>query len=197
MTKYAFKRLQELSPDMVEEVDRRLLAGETPSSVAAWLQDDVGAFKDLQQSSLKKQLERYRGTGLKAKVLQEVTEKTNRMSAVALRKRVNALTELQELAERQKARFEKVFMREHPMPGGILLKQVGDEARLLKEILVELGKLQLETGMGLVRAPRRIMGSITDPDGEVKEFAWTEEQEQLYRELEVIDVTPGASRAAE
>ena len=60
------------------------------------------------------------------------------------------------------------------------MKQV-DEGRLLKEMLVELGRLQLETGV-LARAPKKITAP-SDPNGGVQTFEWTQEQEALFNEL--------------
>ena len=54
---------------------------------------------------------------------------------------------------------------------------------LLKDMLVQLGHLQLETGY-LARAARTVKGSVMA--GEVTEFEWTEEQEKLIQELERV-----------
>ena len=83
----------------------------------------------------------------------------------------------------QRTRVDKMLLMEKDKP--ILLKIATDEIRLLKEMLVDLGKVQLETGI-LPKATRRITGTITGADGETAEFSWTEEQEQLYRELERV-----------
>ena len=55
------------------------------------------------------------------------------------------------------------------------------EARLLKDMLAELGRLRSKPGCP--RAPRRITGSLL-LEGNSAEFAWTQEQEALFRTLE-------------
>lgn len=182
-TKHAFKRLAELGVETVAIVDQRLLTGDTPSNVAAWLQNELKVFLDIKLSSLKKNLERYRAIDLKDKVIEDIKNQVLPTNTAKLFKSLSALDELTELVSIQKSRFQKVVVRESQMPNGLLLKQVSDEGKLLKEMLVELGKLQLETGV-LARAPKKVSGSITDPDGNTSEFSWTEEQDQLFKQIE-------------
>ena len=184
--KRSFKALQSLGTATVEEVNRRLLAGDSPSSVAKWLQEDLQVLKDLQPGSVKKNLERYRAADLKDMVVSQVVDTVKGKSVAGIKKKLIAMEELEEMVCIQRSRFDMVYFKEQKMPEGILLKQASDEARLLKEMLVELGKLQLETGV-MARAPKKITGQVVGADGEVKEFSWTEEQERLYRELDNID----------
>lgn len=181
--KNAFKKLQTLGPEMVEQVDQRLLAGDSAASVAAWLQDEVGAFSEMKRSSLCKSLERYRSADLKNKALEKVAGYHPRRTATGIMKRLSALDELENLVLIQRERFHKMYAMEHDKP--MLLKTTSEEAKLLKEMLVELGKLQLETGV-IQRAPKKVTGTLIDGTGEVKTFSWTEEQEKLYQELEGI-----------
>lgn len=178
------KRLHELHADVLKEVDQRLLSGESPSSVAAWLQDELHQLTDIQPASLKKNLERYRASELKDKVIEKVVAKTLGKHVSGIHSKLNALEEMERLVAVQKARYEKALVKEEASP--LPMKMVSDEGRLLKEMLVELGKLQLETGIGLQRAPKRITGAIEDPDGTKREFSWTEEQEKLYQQLDAI-----------
>jgi hypothetical protein len=94
------------------------------------------------------------------------------------------MDELTELVAHQKDRFEKMYLKEKMAP--LLMKQVSEEGRLLKDMLVELGKLQLETGV-LQRAPKKVTGSMTDANGAVQSFEWTLEQEQLFKAIEAGD----------
>ncbi len=64
----------------------------------------------------------------------------------------------------------------------MLLGQTTEEIRVLQTMLVNLGQLQLETGV-MGRAARKLTGSFTDEQGDKLEFSWTEEQEKLYEEL--------------
>jgi hypothetical protein len=184
--KPTFKRLQELGPDIVAQVDDRLLSSETCSAVASWMQNELGVLKDLKPGSLKKNLERYRASDLADRVVQEIKAKVP-MSGV--KKTLIAIDGLEDLVEIQRGRLEKLLMKEATLPAGILLGQTKDEIRLLKDTLVELGKLQLETGI-MRRAPKTLSGTVTDQaSGEVKHFTWSEEQSKLYAQLESVDFT--------
>lgn len=187
-----FARLHDLGQDIVEQVDQLLISGEKPVKVARWLQGDLKLLTDLQESSVKKNLERYRAQELKGKVLENLTDRAMGKSAAGLHRQLMAIDEMTDLAVLQRKRLDKILVREDGMPKGLLLKQASDETRLLKELLVELGKLQLETGI-MRRAPKTITGQVSDPEsGSVRQFTWTEEQEDLYKQLEGIPEMDGS-----
>jgi hypothetical protein len=184
--KRAFKELNEAGKDIVAEVDDRMLSGQTARTVATWLHEEKGLFKNLKLSSLKKNLERYRATTLKDRVVGELTEKAWPGRAQNVKKRLLALDEMERIVAIQTGRMEKLLIKEQQLPEGILLNQARDELRLLKEMVTELGKLQLETGV-MARAPKRLTGTVTSPDGEKREFTWTEEQERLMVDLDRLE----------
>lgn len=186
-----FKKLHDLGPDVVSQVDDMLLAGETPTKVARWLQVDLGLLGDLKESSLKKNLERYRSKDLRERVVNDLADRATGKSVAGLKKQLIALDEMTELAEIQRGRLQRIIMKESQLPQGILLKQASDEARLMKEVLVELGKLQLETGV-MRRAPKTVSGQVVDPEtGASRQFTWTEEQEDLFRQLDRFPLIEG------
>lgn len=175
-----FEKLNALGPERVAKIDDMLTRGLTARQVTIAVQNEWGVWTSDRPDSIKKMLERYRKTDLRAKLLAGVANATERQSAAVLRRKLNALDELNDLVGVQKERFEKVMMRERPTP--LLMKQASDEARLLKEMLVELGRLQLETGV-LQRAPKKVRGTLTGPDGATQTFEWTQEQEALFKEI--------------
>ena len=177
----AFKRLYALDEERIEQVNEMLSKGLPASQVAQVIQSEWGLLADLKPDSVKKMLERYRKTDLRERILAQVAGVTEGMHTTTLAKRVSALEELTDLATVQKGRYQKAVQLEGGKP--LLLKQATEEGRLLKEILVELGRLQLDTGV-LARVPRRITGQVIDEGGRVRQFEWTEEQEALYREID-------------
>lgn len=186
-----FKRLHELGEEIVAQVDDMLLAGETPTKVARWLQGDLEVLTDLKENSIKKNLERYRSKDLKQRMVDETAERMMGKSASGLKRQLVALDEMTDATALQKARVEKILVKEGQLPAGILLKQASDEMRLYKEMLVELGKLQLETGV-MRRAPKTVTGQVVDPEtGASRQFQWTEEQEALFAQLEHLPVIEG------
>ena len=182
----AFKRLHDLSWEQQAEIDRRLSKGELPRDIAQVIQEEWQLLGEMKLDSVKKMLERYRKTELREKVVAQIAGQNDMVKTRTLAKRLNAMEEIQTLVEVQRGRFEKMLVRESQSP--LLLKQVSEEGRLLKDMLVELGKLQLETGV-LIRAPKKLTGTLTDEEGNIQRFSWTEEQEALARIIdgEVID----------
>lgn len=180
--KEKFRKLHEIGDERIAELDALLGKGVLPSELATKIQNDWGFLTDLKHDSVKKMLERYRKSELREKVVAQITGVTRDVRTKTLQRRLNAMEELQELVEIQKGRYRKLLVKEQQGP--LLLKQVTDEGKLLKEMLVELGKLQLETGL-LVRAPKKMTGVMTDEDGNIHHFSWTEEQEELAQILEV------------
>ena len=182
----AFKRLKSLGEERMQEVDSRLLSGEPCSAIAAWIQVDLGKLKDIKPASLKKTLERYRETELRNRTLERIAQAQSGSAIKTIQKRLNALDEMEEIVRFQRIRVDKIMMRESKLPEGILLKDTSNEIRLLKDMLLDLGKLQLETGL-LPRAAKTFKGSVVGADGEVRQFEWTEEQEELFQTISQMD----------
>lgn len=178
----AHSKLKALGEEIMDEIDRRLLAGEPASSLAAWLQVDLGKLKGVQPASVKKMLERYRETELRDKTLARIAgvQATHSVKTVAVR--LNAMDELEDMVRIQSGRLRKLLTQEEGLPNGVINKSVNPEMRLLKEMMVDLGRLQLETGI-LARASKTFKGTVTTEEGEVRHFEWTEEQEKLFNEL--------------
>ncbi|QIG76962.1 hypothetical protein EVC30_134 [Rhizobium phage RHph_Y1_11] len=180
-----FSELRSLSPDLQEEVDRMLNGGTNAREVAKVLQEEHKVLTDKNPDSLKKMLERYRSTDLLEKTRANIIAATKGVSTKKLSKTLNALEEINDLCVIQKARVDKMLNQENKNDS-FILKQTSEEIKLLKENLVELGKLQLETGV-LRRAPKTVTGQVTDADGNATNFEWTEETDALYQRLEQID----------
>lgn len=182
----AFKKLYDLGDDRMAEIDRLLQAGVYTSQIVRTIQEDWGELTEDKPDSLKRTLERYRASDFRNKVVAAVAGFKGNTSAMV--KRVNAMDELQSLVMVQKGRFEKALTQEAKAP--LPMKMVSDEARLLKDLLIELGHMQMETGV-MPRAAKKTTGVITDENGVARQFSWTEEQEQLFREVADLDMEAG------
>ena len=181
--KAAFSTLRALGDEVMSRVDSRLLSGESATAIAHWIQHDLKLLTNVKEDSTRKMLERYRETDLRNRTIQRIMVAQSQVPLKTVERRLNAMDELEELVRIQRSRVDKVLMKETELPGGILLKSASEEIKLLKEMLVDLGRQQLETGV-IARASRTFKGQVTDANGEVKEFVWTEEQEKLFKELE-------------
>lgn len=179
-----FKKLAELTPEQMEQLDALLLDGKPAMAIAKLMQEEWGVLKGDKPDTIKKMLERYRSQDLRSRTIQTIAAQVTGAHLGGITKKLNAVEELAQLTQVQKTRFEKALKLEEGKP--LLLQSTTGEAKLFKEMLVELGKLQLETGI-IQRAPKKLTGSITDADGTVKQFEWSEEQEALYRNLEAFE----------
>jgi hypothetical protein len=177
----AFKPLKDLGKEKMAAIDSMLTKGIVASQVAALIKDEWKALPGVKVESVKKMLERYRKSELRQRIVDQVAGTTAGLRASTLQKKASAMDMLQELVEIQTGRFKKMLVKEQPTP--LLMKQVSDEGRLLKEMLVELGRLQLETGV-LARAPKKVTGQVTDASGQVSTFEWTQEQDELFKSIE-------------
>ena len=181
--KPAYVALKTLGTDIVLQIDEKLIAGETGRMVADWLQK-AGLLKDVKREALIRMIERYRGTEVREKLVKRIADAQTGKSLITVARRATALEELEEIARIQRKRVDKMLALEDGKP--MLLTATSNEIRMLKEILVDLGHMQLETGV-IVRAPKTVKGVMTGRNGEEVAFSWTEEQAKLYQELEGVE----------
>ena len=182
----SFEQLVALGPEVMDRVNSMLLSGEHASAIARWIQDDLKKIVGVQHQTLKKALERYRKKDLTPKTLAAIAGASRGLSARTILQRLNSMDELEEMVRHQKLRVEKLLAREIELPKGILLKDTTNEMKLLKEMLVSLSDMQLETGL-MQRAPKTVKGAVVGMDGNTRTFQWTEEQETMYREIAVLE----------
>ena len=181
--KPAYVALKTLGTDIVLQIDEKLIAGETGRMVADWLQK-AGLLKDVKREALIRMIERYRGTEVREKLVKRIADAQTGKSLITVARRATALEELEEIARIQRKRVDKMLALEDGKP--MLITATSNEIRMLKDILVDLGHMQLETGV-IVRAPKTVKGVMTGRNGEEVAFSWTEEQAKLYQELEGVE----------
>jgi hypothetical protein len=187
--KPAYVALKALGTDIVLQIDEKLIAGETGRMVADWLQKG-GLLPDVKREALIRMIERYRGTEVREKLVKRIADAQSGKSLITVARRATALEELEEIARIQRKRVDKMLALEDGKP--MLITAASNEIRMLKEILVDLGHMQMETGV-IVRAPKTIKGVMMGRNGEEVAFSWTEEQAKLYQELEGVERSLAAS----
>ena len=179
----AHARLKSIGPELMHEVDEKLKFGKSSHEVAAYLHEQ-GALDDVKADSLRKMLDRYRQTELRDKTIAALTQAQKGGTYVKAVQRLHAIDELEELCRIQHARVTKVMGTETKAP--LLIAQVGNEISRLHSLLSDLARLQLETGL-IQRAPKKVFGAMTTPDGKPHEFVWTEEFDKLNEELQEFE----------
>lgn len=176
----AFSRLTELGPEVMGEINARLLNNETPADISRWLHEDLDLMKDVKVQSVAKMIARYRVKALRKHVVEEALFNMKGRSTSQLKTRLSALDEIEELVVLQRGRVDQCLMIEAGLQR--LSPATREEMKLLKDLLVQLGHLQLEMGI-LPKASKTITGMVVE-DGKPKSFSWTEEQEKLSRLIE-------------
>ncbi|MCO5157851.1 MAG: hypothetical protein M9945_14075 [Aquamicrobium sp.] len=180
-----FKQLKACPQAVIDAVESKLLAGETARSIAKSLHEG-GHLTEMKEDALTKALTRYRGSELRTKTIERIAGVQKHAGITQLQIRLNALDEMERLVLIQKGRHDKLLAKEAGLPEGIILKDASNEGRLLKEMIMDLGKLQLETGV-LQKAHKTVRGQYQGDDGRMHSFEWTEEQEQLFKSIESSD----------
>jgi hypothetical protein len=95
---------------------------------------------------------------------------------------VTTLQELTGLCKIQRQRVEKALATESKSPVS-LNSQTTDQIRLLGSMLNALAKLQVETGLLPRAAPKTVQGIMLGTDGVPTAFGWSEDDDQLLKQL--------------
>lgn len=175
-----FHTLKQFGEEFIGEMDSRLMDGESAMKVAGWIQQHKKLLVDVQQTSLKRMLDRYRSRELRQKTFQRIATAQKHHGLGFVAHRINAMAQLEELALTQKGRLLKILKLEDGKP--MVIGAVSDELKLYKDLLVNLAHVQLETGV-LQRVSRTVKGTIVDATGEVRKFTWTDEQDELLKDI--------------
>ncbi len=173
-----FLTLEQFGDAFIARLDAKLIDGDSARIVAEWIQGDEKVLTEVAPLTLKRMIDRYRSTALRGKAIERVAALQKHKPLGFVAKHIHAMAQLEELALTQKARLHKMLTLEDGKP--MLIGAASAEVRLYKEILVDLARMQLETGV-MHRAPRTVTGVVMDVTGEVKTFTWTDEQDELLK----------------
>ncbi len=182
-----------LGEERVNRIREMMIGGESISNIVRTIQSEWQSLTDMTEVALHKMLSRYRMSQVKPAQKQEIAQIIEAKKAPALRKSLNAINELEDAVALQAVRVKKWLAQESQM--SLPIKDAREDLRLLKDMLRDLGMLQLETGI-LKRAPKTTLGQFFGVDGQAGAFVLTEAWEQAMQELdleelgEVIDVDP-------
>lgn len=154
-----FKRLMALGEEKVTAINKLLLKDEQLIDVARFIQNDLGAYKDVADQSLVKQLRRYKTEVLLASPqakdasLESETDKQRSVLLEALEERVDVVAALNELIIIQRSRVMAVVQKEEKvgMPFSWLTKDISE----LKSLITTLADLEFDLGLRM-RAPKDV-----------------------------------------
>ena len=158
----AFSRLKNLGEGRLAYIQNELIKGTSTANLAEEIQQGWGECTDVAQASLSKMLNRYRKSELEGQIAlyskdPDMSEEQRSAILKDIETDLDAIGELSDLALAQKKRLKKYLLREEEMP--VPLGFIKSEMRLLKDLLVDVARLQLETGK-LSRASREVHGKL-------------------------------------
>lgn len=173
---YKYKRLYDLGSDRLGIMESMLTNGDSPLSVAEHIQQDWQECTEVKQSTLVKQIQRYRADVLEPKLLMAAEKATEKGSAISkemgkFREAVDVMEKLNQGMNMQWHRIEKAFTKEDLKGAdGKLDQNIKQELRAFTDLARALATLQLETGV-VRRVPKQVQGFFAqlNPD-ELKEF---------------------------
>jgi hypothetical protein len=185
----------------VAEIHRQLFMGVTPRGLAKKVQAmDPPLFADRTVRAVERWFDDYRRKRVEPEKTKALLEAAKFSGRGALRRRLDVIAELEEVAIVQRDRFNKWVASEHESP--VPLSAVTDITKEYRSTLESVAKLYLETGL-MHRVPKKIEAALTTAMGGRPVFEFTaEEVEQFDRTrliegmtAETIDVTPIADDA--
>ena len=176
----AYHQIKSLGEEVMLGIEARLLDGESAAKVVTWLQKDMELLTEAVPASLKKTLERYRGKELRDKTIKKIAQAQRGVSLKEVAKHFNAMAQLEEVAVMQRKRVDKMMELEKGKP--MILKAASDEIRLLKDTLVALADMQLDTGL-LTRAGKGANGTPVDQMATAQMFTWDDARQKMFEDL--------------
>lgn len=143
-----YEALLKLGKDRLNLVDAMLIKGETPLKVARVIQGEWGQCLENTEVALRQMLYRYKDDNLADQLVMN-TSAAERVTQLAylkdLREKFKGVEDLIDLCNVQKARLNKILMREEQMP--VLMDQVSREMNSMASMVERTIRLQLDLGV--------------------------------------------------
>ena len=179
-----FKRIYEMKEEHRAAMNSMFYENVSVARIIQTMKEGWGLFKDVSDSALSKYLYRYKWEvidkqlAVPAKVLEKEEKKASAM-LVAARNQIDALEEAAQLVVVQKARVQKLLVRENTMP--MLFNQLGTEMKTLATFIQQYSNLAFELGI-MVRVPKT--STITGPKGEVTQIVESDGRDRVLFHME-------------
>lgn len=153
--------LRSLGRENLTAIETRIARGDTLAEVAKFIQKELGFYPDVKETTLIKQVQRYKLDIMEPKLLKQVLDgKDVRSTLDKLKQNMNVLQEFQELALTQKERITRALQREKEMP--LLFSWLHREILTMDKLLNSVASVQMDLGI-LNRVPKKhIVADITE-----------------------------------
>lgn len=184
----------------IEEIHRRLVAGETSYALAKEAQTATPpVFADTKLQNVAVWFNTYRKKHVVPEQNKALLKAAKHSGAVVVRKRFDVLADLEDLAaiNQERLKVGLTAEKEYSSQLGIHLplEEVTKLALAYGKSLTDLAELYLEIGV-IHRVPKKLTATVTDLMGGRKIFEWTPEQEARFNKsnilLEGVAVVEGA-----
>jgi hypothetical protein len=173
------------TPENVDEIHRLLFAGLGPRAVAQKVQaTDPPMFPDTATLRIERWFQRYRTAFILPERTREVLLAAKERGVTSVRRKLDLIEELEDLALEHRARFHRGLAAEKDEP--LPLPAVTRLAVVYGEALERLARLYLETGL-MQRVPRRVSGMLQDLMGNRAVFEFTEEEAARFAKDRLLE----------
>lgn len=178
-------RISDFPEERLAELDLMLFEGKGIYQIATFVQKEWGYFKGKTNKTVSRHIQAYKESPLCASRLSDLEKAADAIVESRFDRKIDVMKEMEDLFVLQKERLTRAKQQEDKMPN-ILMKQVTDAARDLKQTGEALAKLQMAAGV-IAKAPTKVTGVVTDEGGKQHAFSWTASTAALYEELERLD----------
>jgi len=173
------------TPENVAEIHRQLFAGVGPYEIAKKVQGmDPPMFVDRTINAVTNWFSSYRTKFVQAEQTRALMEVAKYKGAPGLRKRLDVIAELEELAVTHRERLAKGLKMESNSP--IPLDAVSKLALTFGTTLEKLAHLYLETGL-MHRVPKKVEASLSNVLDGRPLFSFTEEERQRWTSAKLLE----------
>lgn len=173
------------TPENVDEIHRLLFAGLGPRAVAQKVQaTDPPMFPGTAILRIERWFQRYRTAFILPERMREVLMAAKERGVTSVRRKLDLIEELEDLALEHRARFRRGLAAEKEAP--LPLPAVTRLAVAYGEALERLARLYLETGL-IQRVPRRVTGMMQDLMGNRAVFEFTEEEAARFSKDRLLE----------
>jgi len=172
--------------ERLADLDALLFEGKGVHAIATIIQKEWGFYRGKAAKTVSRHIQQYQESDLGKSRMAELEAQEEKVLEQRFDRRVDVMRELEDLMLMQKDRLSKLYEKEKVMPSGLNLKQIDTMIRDLANTGTQLAKLQMATGV-IAKAPTKVTGVVTDPEGTRHPFSWTTATESLFQRINEID----------
>jgi len=140
----AFKRIQELTPEQKAILHTMFYEGRGVPAIMKMFQQTLGLWTDVKENTLEKYLYRYKYDVVDKNMAMVIPKGQEIIPLQHTKEEIDVLEEVGQLVLSQKARVQKLMIREKDMP--VLISSLGGEMKTLSGLIQQFADLSFDLG---------------------------------------------------